>query len=79
MRTIVDMLREHPDFRMDHWEDYCNKTDALVTGAADKIEELTAVLEEVMEWISNWGVPFMEDPEWGKTYDKVIEALEDMK
>jgi|GEM_PF-5218112 len=40
-------------------------------------KELRRVLEEVMTWIDNWGVPFEEDQEWMySTKIDVYRALE---
>lgn len=45
----------------------------------DSHSNLIEALEEVMEWISNWDVPFLEDEEWGPAYDKVSLALSKAK
>jgi hypothetical protein len=37
--------------------------------------ELHAALTEVMQWISNWSPPFVEDDEWPATAAKVKAAL----
>lgn len=38
-------------------------------------EGLAEALREVMEWIENWDVPFLDDPEWDSTAEKVTRAL----
>lgn len=43
---------------------------------ASENERLRAALEEVMSWVKNWGVPFLEDDEWSDTAAKVCAALE---
>lgn len=39
-------------------------------------ERLRAALKEVMSWVKNWDVPFLEDDEWADTAEKVRAALE---
>lgn len=37
--------------------------------------DLQDALEEVMTWVKNWDVPFLEDDEWAETETKVKSAL----
>ena len=56
-----------------------NKSDLFTESLelANEVRELRRVLEEVMTWIDNWGVPFEEDQEWMySTKIDVYRALE---
>lgn len=40
-------------------------------------KKLLSALKEVMEWINNWDVPFLEDEEWQETEARVRAAIEE--
>jgi len=45
----------------------------------DAAPALLEALEEVMEWIDNWGPNFVQDEEWGETRAQVLAAIAQAK
>lgn len=84
IRAFCKSDAEQADALADDLENQCNELKAGMDQAEGRVAELEAenaakdvALREVMQWIDNWDVAFLDDSEWPETNRKVTQALSD--